>query len=168
MARLKLTGVDEGLSTMISTKITGADHPEIILEAIQTLFPEFNCGLPKEPRFPTDSNDMIAAENVPLDGFLDALHSQRILDTALDAMSRNLDPSGTMFEISRQALMAGKVAFPLPGETPLGGVVVIEIGGQNLGDWLEAATWHAGRETIPRHIGDELQMEEDGESSTWH
>ena len=43
--------------------------------------------------------------------------------------------------------MAGKVAFPLPDDNPLGGVITIEIGGENLGDWLEAATWHSGRRT---------------------
>ena len=41
--------------------------------------------------------------------------------------------------------MAGKVAFPLPDDNPLGGVITIEISGENLGDWL-GATWHNGRE----------------------
>ena len=40
-----------------------------------------------------------------------------------------------------------KSGFPLPDDSPLGGVITIEIGGENLGDWLEAATWHSGRRT---------------------
>ena len=83
-------------------------------------------------------------------------------------MSANLDETGTVFHISRQAAMAGKVAFPLQGVEPLGGVITIEIDGQNLGDWLEAATWHNGRENIPRRIGDEFTMDDSGEAVTWH
>ena len=44
----------------------------------------------------------------------------------------------------------------------------IEIEGDNLDDWLEAATWHSGRENIPRRIGDEFSMLCDGDASTWH
>ena len=83
-------------------------------------------------------------------------------------MSVNLDSTGTIFQISRQAAMAGKVAFPLPGDIPLGGIITVEIGGENLEDWLEAATWHSGRENIPRRVGDELTMDDNGEAVTWH
>ncbi|MBT4066319.1 MAG: hypothetical protein HOE76_03790 [Euryarchaeota archaeon] len=168
MARLKLNGVNENLSVLVSSKLTGADDPEIVLDAILTIFPEFRCGLPSKPTFPTLQNDIIAAEGVPLDGFLDAIHRQAILDTSLDFMSTNLDSTGTMFQISRQAAMSGKVAFPLPGDTPLGGVIVVEIGGENLEDWLEAATWHNGRENIPRRVRDEFTMDGQGEAVTWH
>ena len=168
MARLKLNGVNEGLSVLVSTSLTGADNPEIVLDAVLTIFPEFTCGLPDKPIFPSEQNDILASEGVPLDVFLDAIHKQSILDTALDFMSANLDSSGTIFQISRQAAMVGKVAFPLPGDTPLGGVIVVEIGGENLEDWLEAATWHSGRENIPRRIGDELTMDKKGEAVTWH
>ena len=38
-----------------------------------------------------------------------------------------------------------------------------------LEDWLEAATWHSGRENIPRRIGDEFTMDEiTGDAVTWH
>jgi predicted RNA binding protein with dsRBD fold (UPF0201 family) len=83
-------------------------------------------------------------------------------------MSANLDASGTIFHISRQAALAGKVAFPLPGDNTLGGVITVEIGGENLEDWLEAATWHGGRENIPRKVGDEFTMDQEGEAVTWH
>ena len=168
MARLKLNGVNEGLSVLVSTSLTGADNPEIVLDAVLTIFPEFTCGLPDKPIFPSEQNDILASEGVPLDVFLDAIHKQSILDTALDFMSANLDSSGTIFQISRQAAMVSKVAFPLPGDSPLGGVIVVEIGGENLEDWLEAATWHSGRENIPRRIGDELTMDKKGEAVTWH
>tara|TARA_X000001036_G_scaffold403291_1_gene409725 strand:- start:71 stop:577 length:507 start_codon:yes stop_codon:yes gene_type:complete len=168
MPRLKLTGVDEGLSVLISTKITGADDPKLVLDAILTLFPEFTCGLPEGPNFPTEQDDVLASEGVPLDTFLNAIHKQSILDTSLDFMSANLDSSGTIFHISRQAAMEGKVAFPLPSDTPLGGVITVEIGGENLDDWVEAATWHSGRENIPRSVGDEFTMDNDGEAVTWH
>ena len=99
-----------------------------------------------------------------METFLEVIHKQAILDTALDYMSKNLDTNGTIFQISRQAAMAGKVAFPLLGDNPLGGVITVEIEGENLGDWLEAATWHSGRENIPRRIGDEFTMYSDGEA----
>lgn len=168
MPRLRLTAIDEGYSVLVSTKLTGADSPRIVLDALLKLFPDFTCGLPDEPSFPSDQEDVLAAEGVSLSTFLDAIHKQSILDTSLDFMSANLDASGTIFHISRQAAMAGKVAFPLPDDNPLGGVVTIEIGGENLGDWLEAATWHSGRENIPRRIGDEFTMDADGEAVTWH
>lgn len=168
MPRLKLTGVDEGLSVLVSTKITGADNPELVMDAILKIFPEFTCGLPSSPRFPTEQDDVLACEGVPLDSFLNLLHTQSILDTSLDFMSVNLDASGTIFHISRQAALAGKVAFPLPGDKTLGGVITVEIGGENLEDWLEAATWHGGRENIPRKVGDEFTMDQKGEAVTWH
>ena len=168
MPRLRLTAIDEGYSVVVSTKLTGADSPSIVLDALLKLFPDFTCGLPESPAFPSNQDDVLAAEGVSMSTFLDAIHNQSILDTSLDFMSANLDASGTIFHISRQAAMAGKVAFPLPGDNPLGGVITIEIGGQNLGDWLEAATWHSGRENIPRRIGDEFTMDSDGESVTWH
>ena len=52
-------------------------------------------------------------------------------------------------------------------ETAPSEVFEISIVGKGLGDWLQAATWHAGRSQVPRHINDERSMDEDGESSTW-
>ena len=95
------------------------------------------------------------------------LHKQRILDTALDAMSKNLQDRTTVFELSRQAALAGIVSFPLPNEIPLGGVFTVTLVGDDLNDWLEAATWHAGRDSVPRTIGDDNTMAVDGEAATW-
>ena len=168
MPRLKLTAIDEGFSVVVSSRLLGADDPQLVQDAILKLFPDFTCGLPENPKFPSEQDDILASDNVSMQTFLEVIHKQFILDTALDYMSANLDDSGTVFNISRQAAMAGKVAFPLPGENPLGGLITIEIEGDNLGDWLEAATWHSGREHIPRRIGDEFSMLSDGDASTWH
>ena len=88
-------------------------------------------------------------------------------DTALDAMSVNMNEESTTFQISRQAAVAGKIAFPIPGDRPVGGVFEISIIGNGLADWLQAATWHPGRSQVPRHINDERSMNDDGESATW-
>jgi len=168
MQRLKLSGVDEGLTVIVSTIITGADSPDKVMEAVHRLFPGFSCEVPEEPSFPVDRNLVLAASAVPLDEFLSAIHTQRILDTSLDAMSENLNEDSTIFHILRQAALAGKVAYPLPGESPLGGVITIEIEGTDLADWIEAATWHNGRDTIPRHVDDDFKMRGDGEAITWH
>lgn len=168
MRRLKLTGIDEGYSVIVSTQLTGADDPELVLDSLLNIFPDFKCGLPESPNFPTKQNDILASKEISLATFLETIYNQSILDTALDYMSANLDLNGTVFQISRQAAMAGKVAFPLKGDNPLGGVITVEIEGENLVDWLEAATWHSGRENIPRRVGDEFTMNSDGESVTWH
>ncbi len=168
MPRLKLTGIDEGYSVVVSSRLLGADDPELVMDAIMNIFPDFTCGLPEGPTFPSEQDDILASDGISMQTFLESIHKQSILDTALDYMSSNLDETGTVFHISRQAALAGKVAFPLPGDNPLGGVITIEIEGENLSDWLEAATWHSGRENIPRSIGDEFSMRNDGDSVAWH
>lgn len=168
MERLKLTGVGEGLSVIVSSIITGADKPAVVLETVKNLFPSFSCEIPEDATFPVDRNVIIADENVKLDTFLELLMVQRTLDTALDSMSTLLEDDSTMFNLSRQAAMAGKVAFAVNGELVLGGVITVEISGNDLANWLEAATWHSGRETIPRHVRDDYSMRDDGEAVTWH
>tara|TARA_B100000614_G_scaffold29855_1_gene23285 strand:- start:305 stop:811 length:507 start_codon:yes stop_codon:yes gene_type:complete len=168
MGRLFLSGIGEGFSVVVSTIISGADIPELVLESVMQIFPDFQSKLPEKATFPSSSNEIIACDRVPLDTFLLKLHNQRILDTALDCMSLNLDTSGTVFHISRQAALAGKVAFAIDDKEPLGGVITIEIGGEGLEDWLEAATWHEGRDYIPRKVRDDLSMDASGEPTAWH
>ena len=168
MARLRLSAIGEGFEVIVSSRLTGADSPNKVLQSIQKIFPGFTFPLDTEPEFPSAQDSIMAASAIPLDLFLDLIHSQRILDTALDAMSRDLVDKHTIFNISRQAALAGKVSFVMPNEYPLGGVITIEIEGEGLDDWLEAATWHKGRDVIPRQIGDEFQMTNSGESVTWH
>ena len=80
----------------------------------------------------------------------------------------NLDDNTTSFQILRQAAIAGKVAFNLTEQNPLGGVIEITLSGDDLETWIEAATWHKGRDTVPRRINDDRKMQIDGEASTWH
>lgn len=165
---VKLNGVNEGIEVHIKTELQGADDPNKVANSIQTLFPEFP--LPEEvqgPEFGAASNHIWQADQVPIGQFLTMLHTQRILDTALDAMGRHLKGDTTVFQIARQAALASKVAFPLPGETPLGGVIEVTLRSPNLTDWLHAATWHKGRDSVPRTIDDERSMASDGDASTW-
>ncbi len=168
MERLRLSGIGEGLSTIVSSKLTGADIPERVFESGLYIFPDFTCGLPASPKFPTTQSDSIACENVSLENFITLLHKQSILDTALDCMSKKLGPEGTTFAISRQAALVGKVSFPLPNESPLGGEIIIQLIGNDVKDWLEAATWHEGRDNVPRRVGDDLSMDANADSVTWH
>jgi predicted RNA binding protein with dsRBD fold (UPF0201 family) len=139
-----------------------------VFSALQLLFPEVNIEpWPVEPSFGHASNHEWSFDDLSLATFLTQLHEQRILDTALDAMSQNMGEDSTTFQIARQAAVAGKIAFPIPGDRPVGGVVEITITGQGLADWLQAATWHPGRSQVPRHINDERSMNDDGESATW-
>ncbi|MEL0330608.1 MAG: hypothetical protein VW982_00120 [Candidatus Poseidoniales archaeon] len=167
-SRLRLTGTGEGFTTRVSTVLQGADSPQAVLQALHRLFPDAAVeDLPDEPSFGRAVEAVWTFENLSLAGFLEQLHEQRILDTALDAMSHNMNGETTVFEIARLAAVAGKVAFPIPDDRPLGGVFEITISGNGLADWLQAATWHAGRSQVPRHINDERSMDDDGESTTW-
>ena len=78
----------------------------------------------------------------------------------------NLQGDSTHFQLSRQAAFVGKVAFVVE-EVPLGGVMKVSLQGEDLGLWLEQATWHEGRNNIPRSLGDDLSMDEDGTPVEW-
>jgi len=166
--RLRLSGVGEGFSVLVSTQIRGADSPVQVGNALLNVFPD--AGIPQEtpePVFGKASNLDWSFENVSLKTFLQLLHEQRILDTALDTMARGMQGDKTEFSIARLAALAGKIAFPIPGEAPLGGVFTVTIEGNGLDEWLQAATWHPGRSQVPRSINDERAMTEDGDASTW-
>ena len=168
-SRTLLNGVDEGIKTIISSKVIGPESPKLVLSSIQNIFPEFNCDiLVEEPSFGKPSNYIFSQENIPLNNFLTLIRKQAILDTALDVLSVNLKDNHTTFQILRQAAIAGKIAFNLTEKNPLGGVIEIDLSGDNLESWIEAATWHKGRDTVPRRINDERTMDSDGEASTWH
>ena len=167
-SRLRLTGVGEGFTTLVSTTLSGVDSPAKVLNAVRTLFPEADrAELEDEPVQGRPSQGTWEFKDLSLGVFLQQLHEQRILDTALDAMSMNLMGNSTTFRITRQAAVAGKIAFPIPGDEPVGGTIEISISGEGLEDWLQAATWHEGRSQVPRHINDEHSMTEDGEATTW-
>ena len=167
--RLRLTGIGEGLSTTVVTVLSGADSPRRVLQAIHSFFPEANVdSMPKEPSFGSAVDELWSFEGLPMQTFLAALHEQRILDTALDFMSRDIVEDSTEFTISRQAAIVEKISFPIPGKEPVGGVITVRLQGSGLKELLEAATWHNGRAQVPRTIHDERSMLDDGEASTWH
>lgn len=165
--RIRLSGTEQGLTTHVSTFLTGADSPELVRESLLNIFPDFPVVHGEEPKFPSNQELLWEASNISLVNYLDIIHEQRISDTALDAMSHRLDGDSTEFYLSRQASIKGKVAFPVGDNNELGGVIAVRISGSGLAQWLEAATWHEGRETIPRSIGDELTMTESGDPVTW-
>lgn len=165
--RLKLSGTEQGLTTIVSTTISGAESPDLVKESLIHIFPDFPNQASTEPIFPSENMIVWEAENISLATFLDAIHEQKILDTALDCMSKNLNSDSTSFFILRQASIRGKIAFPVGDINELGGVIKIDISGPNLRQWLEAATWHEGRDMVPRTIGDELTMSKDGDPVTW-
>jgi len=58
------------------------------------------------------------------------------------------------------------LSFVLDDRT-LGGEIVVRIRMQGLSEWLERSTWHLGRDSVPRAIGDGLGMSEEGEPVEW-
>ena len=165
--RIMLNGLDEGIKVQISTTITGAESPALVLESVQNVFPDFTADEFTEPEFGVSTNYHWINEQISLNNFLQMVHKQAILDTALDVMSMKLENQQTSFQLLRQASIANKIAFNLEQGNPLGGVINVELRGDNLVDWLEAATWHKGRDAVPKRINDERKMEVDGEASTW-
>ena len=93
--RLKLSGTEQGLTTVVSTTISGADSPELVRESIIQLFPDFPEQSATEPSFPSENLESWQAENISLATLLDTIHEQRILDTALDYMSKSLKSDST-------------------------------------------------------------------------
>ena len=167
--RLRLTGIGEGLATTVVTILSGPDSPKRVIQSLHSFFPDATVDpLPDEPAFGSPSDAIWTFENLSMQTFLAALHEQRILDTALDCMSRNLNGDRTEFSISRQAAINEKISFDMLGKEPLGGLINIQLSGNGLKEWLEAATWHNGRTQVPRAIDDDRAMLEDGEASTWH
>ena len=161
---------NDKIRCVISTKIQGADSPESIIQSILNIFPTVDIGSSElaEPSFPNKLKGYeISFECNTIDEFIDKISKQRILDTALDAMSHNLHDTSTWFHISRQAALANKVAFNLRNEYPLGGTLKVELTKDDLPIWLEDITWHSGREEIPRFIGDDYSMRKDGLSREW-
>jgi predicted RNA binding protein with dsRBD fold (UPF0201 family) len=109
---------------------------------------------------------MMTGSSDSLDTLLKAIRNQRILDTALDAMTLELDGGSTGFSLSRQAALAGKASFVI-GSRGMGGEMRIGLTREDLADWLEHQTWHAGRDSIPRSVGDGLSMDGAGEPVEW-
>ena len=154
----------------ISTEIKGADSPKKIFAAILNIFPEteINEENTTEPSFPVEDEDQFVSLTCNnIEEFIEKISNQRILDTAMDAMTHNLNENDTWFYISRQAALANKIAFSLNHEFPLGGKIKIELSKEDLPLWIEDITWHIGRDEIPRHVGDDYTMRKDGLPREW-
>ena len=105
---------DEIICT-ISTEINGADSPLKIIQSISNIFPEIDVGSEqfKEPTFPTKSSEYkISFECSNVDEFIEKISKQRILDTAMDAMSHNLNDNHT-YQKQGMELILNQVAFLL-------------------------------------------------------
>jgi predicted RNA binding protein with dsRBD fold (UPF0201 family) len=153
---------------LVCTTIRPPDHAPSVADALRTLFPELEPPTLHEKVFPnTDSEVDWEFQDVELSTFMTRLSELRILDTALDAMGANLHNDETVFSLSRQAALAGKIAFVLAGEKSLGGTIDVTLAGDNLAAWIEESTWHQGRVDYPRSLSDDWSMRRDGQSSEW-
>jgi hypothetical protein len=123
--------------------------------------------MPVNTAFPNEgAAEMMTGSSESLDTLLEVVRIQRVLDTALDVMSLELDGSSTGFSLSRQAALAGKVSFVVK-DRAIGGEMRVGLTGEGLAGWLEQQTWHAGRDSIPRSVGDGLSMDGSGDPVEW-
>lgn len=153
---------------VVCTTIRPSDHAQSVANSLSTLFPELEPPEFNENEFPvTNKGEEWKFEEVDLSKFLSRISELRILDTALDAMGANLYDNETIFSLSRQAALAGKVAFVLNNEKSLGGTIDVTLRGDNLASWIEDSTWHEGRTEYPRSLSDDWSMHKDGEVSEW-
>lgn len=158
-----------GPEVRVSTIVQPHEDPEIVVLAVRNVFPDW---VPSEEigrrSFPhAGSVDVLHGNAGSIDMFLESITKQRILDTALDAMTLDMEGSDyTDFSISRQAALVGKISFSL-GERTTGGTIDVSIQGEDIGQWVEKLTWHQGRTAIPRVVGDGLSMADDGTPIEW-
>ena len=157
----------------VFTAISSHEIPSKCIEAVQQIFPDFQPDITGDSEsFPVKRGVLeVSQKGVAPDLFLELLGEQRILDTALDAMSLNLtngeNIESTTFLISRQAALMQKVAFVLDSERTVGGVIEVSMESPDLSAWLQESTWHPGRREIPRNVGDDLGMRSDGTITEW-
>ena len=152
----------------VSTMVRSHDDPDKVKDSVRLIFPDWEpSNFPEKSSFPvTRSSEVISAEIESIDDLLSILRENRVLDTALDAMAMNAHEGGTVFYLSRQSASIGKVSFILEGNA-LGGLIEVTLDGTDIEMWLEQQTWHVGRESIPREVGDEYSMYSDGDASEW-
>jgi predicted RNA binding protein with dsRBD fold (UPF0201 family) len=152
----------------VSTVVQPHEDTTKVVDSVKAVFPDWVPDrIPENAAFPNEREGvLITGSAESLDTLLESARNQRILDTALDAMTMELEGDSTGFALSRQAALAGKVSFVID-ERAIGGEMRIGLTGENLAVWLEEQTWHAGRNSIPRSVGDDLAMSDDGESVEW-
>ena len=164
-------GIGQGINVEVSTELAAGENYARVLEAVQNIFPDFpEQEIPENDKFPSNREQMtLSAGGLSIAKLLDTAAEQQVLDTALDSMSQSgkTTDRNAQFGISRQAAFAGKLSFAVFDEQQLGGVITIKLEGEDLLAWIEEATWHPGRDEIPRTIGDDLSMNQDGTPITW-
>ena len=152
----------------VSTVIRSHEDFAKVVESVPCMFPDWD---PKQAfgdsEFPQNRSELILeGSSDSLEILFDLAREQRILDTALDAMSMKHNGDYTEFSISRQAAIVGKLSFVLEQGT-MGGEIVVSIRREGLTEWLERSTWHPGRDSVPRSIGDGLSMSQEGSPTEW-
>jgi|TARA_B100000131_G_scaffold132712_1_gene129317 predicted RNA binding protein with dsRBD fold (UPF0201 family) len=167
MTLLSAENIVEPIIT-VSTVVENHEDISMVKGAVTRLFPDWDCtnSQPKQEYPIIREAEVLTGNSDSLSSVIENCKNNRILDTALDAMTLNLIDDCTSFFLSRQAAFVGKVSFVVD-ESPMGGVIEVGLQGENLGLWLEQQTWHEGRNSIPRTVGDDLQMENDGTPKEW-
>ena len=142
------------MATMdLKAVLYSVDSKENVGLAIKELFPNAIIPINKKMNgeFPIiEEKENIEINNIDYSYFIQRIHDTKVADTALDCMSQNIIDNCSTFEISRQAALAGKIAFVLPNEKTLGGTFELTLNSPNLIAWIEEVTWNIGREEIPR------------------
>ena len=72
--RIMLNGLDEGIKVQISTTITGAESPKLVIESVQNIFPDFTADECAEPEFGVSTNYHWINEQISLNNFLQMVH----------------------------------------------------------------------------------------------
>lgn len=156
------------MRVIVATTLLPHEQPEIVVSATRSLFPDWNPEeIPARRKYPTKANPIRLVSDVSgLEKLIENCKANRILDTALDAMSLNSDGGTTHFSLSRQAALAGRCSFVIE-EAPVGGTIDVTLTCVNLDAYLAEVTYHTGREEYPRYPNDESSMNDDGSSSIW-
>ena len=86
----------------VSTVVQPHEDPQRVVDAVQVMFPDWSPDrMPSNSGFPSGrAAEMMTGSSESLDTLLEAVRIQRVLDTALDAMSLELDGSSTGFSLS--------------------------------------------------------------------
>ena len=170
MTRIQQEHVMAEPTVWIETRIGAHENPEKVMEAIHAIFPDFQPESQIEVEdYPRKQPWMtIQGYAKDLTPFLQRLRDQRILDTAMDAMSMDITEQSSMFRISRQAALVGKIGFILEGDSSLGGNLRVLLEHEDIRNWIETSTDHPGRRDMPRSIGDNQGMEMDGSPREWN
>ncbi len=152
----------------VSSIVETYEDPGKVVRSIKEIFPCWDPNpIIEQTEFPSTREPvLISGAANSLDVLLSIVRENRTLDTALDSMAMYSSDNLASFSISRQSASIGKISFTL-GERPLGGTIEVSLEGADVGLWLEQQTWHGGRSTIPRSIGDDIAMGKEGSPAEW-